>query len=114
MKVIVADLARAEIAAILDHSLTRFGSQARMRYRSLIATALRDIATNPERRTSRVFDESRRLYHLRYVTLAGERFPVRHPRHFIVYCLSPVGVVEILRVLHDASDLPARLGPPPP
>ena len=64
--------------------------------------------TRPERAGSRQIEGGRWLYHLR--SSRGRLFGsgVRAPRHFLLYRHDDVRV-ELLRVLHDAMDLPARL-----
>lgn len=105
----IAPLARVDAAAIIHHSLERFGPAAARRYRRLIQQAYADVAQAPERPGSRPFPGGLRLYPLR---LAARRLPaedrVRMPSHLIAYRFDEE-LVEIVRVLHEAMDLPRRL-----
>jgi toxin ParE1/3/4 len=96
------------LTEILARSVDQFGPTAADRYRDLVQAALRDLRDNPERAGSRQIEGGRWLYHLR--SSRGRLFGsgVRAPRHFLLYRHDDVRV-ELLRVLHDAMDLPARL-----
>lgn len=102
-----------DIAMILAESATRFGDAASERYERLIATALIELASDPERAGSRVVPElaaGARLYHLRNSkrrarTRAGE---VGTPRHFVLYRVLAPDLIGIARILHDSMDLPAH------
>jgi len=102
----IAPLALSDLGEILAWSESRFGPATADRYRALIEAALDDIREDPERRGVRPVG-ARRLYHLRSSRsrLFGET--VAEPRHFLVFRATPE-VVTLLRVLHDAMDLPAR------
>ena len=86
---------------------------ARERYELLLITALRDIASDPERPGSAECLElgvAVRKYHLRHsrqraVTPGGF---VRRPRHLLIYQIGIV--VGIGRVLHDSME-PGRHAP---
>lgn len=103
----ITDPARRDIGAALAHSLDAFGTMAQRRYRALIRAALRDLAANPLRVGSKDLTGSRtgvRTYHLLNSRARVADFPVRTPRHVIVYRLVGQEVVEVLRLLHDAMD----------
>ena len=75
---------------LLAYTQDRFGEIARWRYAALLVAALRDIASDPERRGSVARPElgtGIRSYHLRHSSRRA-RTPdglVRHPRHFLLY-----------------------------
>jgi len=102
-----------DIAMILAESAASFGDAASERYERLIATALIDLASDPERPGSRAMPElaeGARLYHLRGSkrrarTSAGV---VGTPRHFVLYRVLEADLIGIARVLHDSMDLPAH------
>jgi len=109
----LSDTARSDIAGILTWTHAQFGEPARLRYEQLIVTALRDVATQPDRPGSIPRPElgaGIRSWHLR---LSRERAAqgtgvVRRPRHFIVYRPEP-GLLVVGRVLHDAMELASNL-----
>ncbi|MCL6706464.1 type II toxin-antitoxin system RelE/ParE family toxin [Pseudomonas sp. R2.Fl] len=114
-------LARADIVDILAYTHEPFGPQARLRYERLIATALRDLANDPERRGSLArpeFGEAVRSYHLRFSRdrAGGDFGSVRRPRHFVLYRPIAPNLIGIGRLLHDAMELerhlPADFGEP--
>ncbi|MDH4412985.1 MAG: type II toxin-antitoxin system RelE/ParE family toxin [Rhizobium sp.] len=106
--------ARLDIADILAYSENFFGSDGRLRYQRLIATSLRDLADEPERRGSMVHPElgiGVRTYHLRFSrdNAVSEFGLVRRPRHFILYRPAATKSIEVGRLLHDAMDLGRHL-----
>ena len=114
MEVIIAPKARGDIASILAWTEENFGPQTLRRYAKLIATAIEQVAENPERAGSCARPEIAdhcRTYHLFFsrksAGRAGDR--IRHPRHFLLYRVSESGVVEIGRVLHDSMELQGHL-----
>ena len=114
MEVIVAPKARGDIASILAWTEENFGPQTLKRYAKLIATAIEQIAENPELAGSSQRPEIAahcRTYHLYFsrksAGLAGDR--IRQPRHFLLYRVTESNALEIGRVLHDSMDLQASL-----
>ena len=106
----IAAQAAEDIAALLAHTDDRFGQLARLRYETLIVTALRDIAREPERMGSIARPElgpDIRSYHLRHSRERArtEDGAVRRPRHLLLYRHAAADVVGIGRVLHDAMEL---------
>lgn len=107
--------AQDDLLGILAWSQQQFGDLARLRYEALVATALRDVAAQPERVGSAPRPElgaGVRSWHLR---LSRERARtdtgvVHRPRHFLVYRTEP-GVLVVGRVLHDAMELAQHLDP---
>jgi len=114
MDVIIAPQARNDIVSILVWTEQNFGPQTLKRYAKLIATAIEQVAENPE-----VFGSSQRpdiaehcrTYHLYFsrksAGRAGDR--IRQPRHFLLYRVTESNIVEIGRVLHDSMDLQTNL-----
>ena len=110
---ILASEAARDILEILDWSAARFGERAASRYLALMEQALLDLSADPERRGARHRVELREqawTYHLRYSRdrVRNSR-KVAFPRHFLLYRLREDRVVEVARVLHDASDLDRHL-----
>ena len=114
MEVIIAPKARSDIASILAWTEENFGPQTLRRYETLMATAIEQIAENPERAGSSQrpeIAEHCRTYHLYFsrksAGRAGAR--IRQPRHFLLYRVPEANIVEIGRVLHDSMDLRSNL-----
>jgi toxin ParE1/3/4 len=114
MEVIIAPKARHDIASILAWTQDNFGPQISKRYGKLIATAIEDVAANPELSGScqrLEIAERCRTYHLFFSRKrsgpAGQR--IRRPRHILLNRVGESGVVEIGRVLHDSMDLESHL-----
>lgn len=102
--------ARRDIDVILETSGSRHGAGAASRYRRLIGLAFSELRRDPRRLGSqdpRIADL--RLYALRH---PARRLPpaqaVRAPPHVVVY-RHDLERVEIIRLLHQAMDLPRRL-----
>ena len=101
--------AQADLTDILAWTHEQFGELARQRYQALLATALRDIAAEPERGGSAERPElgaGVRSWHLR---LSRERARtatgmVHRPRHVLIYRVED-DTVLVGRVLHDAMEL---------
>ena len=73
MEVIIAPKARSDIASILAWTEENFGPQTLKRYAKLIATAIEQIAENPERAGSSQrpeIAEHCRTYHLDHVSMS--------------------------------------------
>ena len=109
----VAIDARIEVAAALAVSYEKFGLAAANRYRALIRQAYCDLAENPNRPGVSAppdIPADLRLYPIRH---SGARVPaadrVGRPRHVIAFRFDDAKV-EIVHLLHDGMDLPARLG----
>jgi toxin ParE1/3/4 len=114
MEVIIAPKARADIASILAWTEENFGTQTLKRYGKLIATAIEQVAGDPDLAGSSTRPEiakNCRTYHLFFsrnkAGRTGDR--IRQPRHFLLYRVTESNVVEIGRVLHDSMDLEAQL-----
>lgn len=114
MEVIIALKARGDIANILAWTEVKFGPQSLQRYGKLIATAIEQVAANPELVGScqrpEIGDRCR-TYHLFFSrkSVAPARDRIRRPHHFLLYRVTESGVVEIGRVLHDSMDLKAHV-----
>ena len=104
----IAGPAGRELVEIFAQSADRFGPAAADRYRELVKAALRDLRDDPERPGARPVTGERWLYHLRSSRTRLFSPGVRAPRHLLLYRHDEARVT-LLRVLHDAMDLPARL-----
>jgi toxin ParE1/3/4 len=106
----LARTARADIVDLLAHTEANFGEIARLRYERLVATALQDIAAEPDRIGSvarPALGQGVRSYHLRH---SQERARTEHgivlrPRHLLLYRHLRTNLIGIGRVLHDAMEI---------
>jgi toxin ParE1/3/4 len=113
IRLYVTDPARRDIAEIVRWSLREFGEDAALRYDALIHQALRDIEADPGRPSAKPrpeFAEGALAYHLRNsrdrarISLGI----VHNPRHFVI-CRLRDGVIDVLRIIHDARALDQHL-----
>jgi len=114
MEVTIAPKARSDIASILAWTEENFGPRTLKRYAKLIATAIDQIAEDPDRAGSSrrpEIAERCRTYHLyfsrRSAGRAGDR--IRQPRHLLLYRVTESSTLEIGRVLHESMDFEASL-----
>lgn len=110
---IAADAAH-DVDDILALSEDRFGLPVAGAYRGLLVTAFQDLLRDPSRPgvASRVGTRPGiLLYHLRHSRSRAAEGGVRiaRPRHFVVFRVT-AAAIEILRILHNAMDLPVHLG----
>jgi toxin ParE1/3/4 len=109
VKVRLTRRAERDLLAIMAWSRREFGRAAQLRYEALLNIALRDLAADPRRPGARKAEgaaEGVWLYHLRHARLRAQPVErVRQPRHVLVFRID-ADQVRVLRVLHDAMDLP--------
>ncbi|KTC29409.1 plasmid stabilization protein ParE [Pseudomonas sp. ABAC61] len=110
----ITNAARADIVDILRLSQTQFGDQARQRYQALILAALQALAGMPYRIGSHDRDEltpGLRSYHLIYSRQQAKHphGTIKSPRHIVFYRVANDGVIEVVRLLHDAMDVQVHL-----
>lgn len=111
----IAPRARRDLDSILEESEASFGAVVADRYRLLLGTALRDLRMNPGRpgvRARADLPPGIFLYHVRHSrSRVSEGSRIARPRHVLV--IRAVGnVLEVVRVLHDAMDLPRHIDDP--
>ena len=100
----LSEPARADIAAVLKTSQTRFGSDARIRYRALLSAALRHIARDPLGPLTADRGDlapGLRSLHIGHARNESTEAPVGDPVHAVFYRPAASGIVEIVRVLHE-------------
>lgn len=110
----ISNPARTDIVDILRLSQTQFGDQARQRYQALILAALQALADTPNRIGSHKRDElapGLRSYHLVYSRQQAKHLhgTVKGPRHIVFYRVANDGVIEVVRLLHDAMEVQFHL-----
>lgn len=113
----LTDAAESDIIDILEWSEAQFGAAARSRYQRLMAIALTDIVTDPNRAGSLARPElgpDVRSWHLRGSRdrAKGPDGVVQRPRHFLVYRSINPALIVVGRVLHDAMELERHLRDP--
>jgi len=103
-----------DVDDILASSEDRFGLPVAEAYRGLLVTAFQDLLRDPSRpgvasRTG--IRPGILLYHLRHSRnrAAEGGLRIARPRHLVAFRVSAT-VLEVLRILHDAMDLPVHLG----
>jgi toxin ParE1/3/4 len=105
--------AKADIASMLRASETMHGTEARIRYRALVAAAMRRIAAEPQGLStvdrSDVF-AGIRSFHIRHSRGESAEAPVGDPVHVIFYRAVGPGPIEIVRVLHERMDPSRHIG----
>jgi plasmid stabilization system protein ParE len=112
MRLVVAPDAEADFDEIIRTGAQAFGEAAAHRYRLLIQQAYADVLVRPDRPASPGVPDPLRLYPIRRSRLgvvAPDR--VGQPRHVLVYRYDAMRL-EIVRILHDRMDIPARLTEP--
>lgn len=104
--------AESDIDDILEWSASQFGEAIRNGYEALLDAAILSIQEDPDRPGSRARSELGRGIRSLHLTSSqtavgdGAR-KIARPRHFIVY-RQDGEVIQVLRVLHDAMDLPTQ------
>lgn len=113
-RLFVAPRAQRDIDATLTESATRHGRHAARRYSRLIAVAIEALHAQPDRPSAHPAEiDDLRLYALRVAARQlGAHGPVRSPTHVVVFRFDDQ-TVEIVRLLHEAMDLPHHLGKRP-
>lgn len=103
MRVIFSEAAKADIRQILRRTQREFGSHQRTKYRALIEDARRRLQRHPDLGHHREgLPEDWRLFH---ISQQG-----KPARHFFLYVRDEATPeLSVLRVLHDAMDIPAHL-----
>ncbi len=103
-------LTRADLAQILATSAERWGIEGRRRYAAVLAAGMRKVAAEPEGPATRERVElSRgiRSFRLRNASADKTQAQVRRPVHVLYYRVVRLGLVEIVRVLHERME-PSR------
>jgi toxin ParE1/3/4 len=104
----VSALARSDVREALQYSSFRFGPAAKARYAALIARTLADVAADPLGAGSHARPDLGDGIVARHLTSSAKDSGVNDPRHIVFFRI--VGVhVDVLRVLHDARDVPQHL-----
>jgi toxin ParE1/3/4 len=106
----ISRLARADLVRILATSAERWGTEGRRRYAAVIATAMRQVASDPDGVATRdrsEFLRGVRSFHIRHARADDLAPKVMRPAHILYYRAIRPGLVEIVRVLHERME-PSR------
>jgi toxin ParE1/3/4 len=99
--------AQMDLANIFATGARRWGAEAERRYASTLATAMRQVAAEPEGRVTRGRDEllpGLRSFHLRHARVDDPESRVRRPVHILYYRPIEPQLIEIVRVLHERME----------
>jgi toxin ParE1/3/4 len=102
--------AQMDIANIFATGTRQWGVEAERRYAVVLASAMRQVAADPEGRVTRGHGDllpGIRSFHLRHARVDDPGSRVRRPVHVLYYRAIEPEVIEIFRVLHERMD-PAR------
>ncbi len=101
--------AEADFRTILRWTLTQFGERQTRVYAETLSAALKDLAAGPTIPGTRNRNEIARGILSLHVARKG-----RKGRHFVIFRVARdqgTPTIEVLRLLHDAMDLPRHLPP---
>lgn len=100
MRLFLSDIAKADIREILRTTQSQFGPLQVPKYRALISEARKRVRENPNLGHHREgLPPDWRLFH---ISQRG-----RPARHFFLYVVNQSeGRIDVLRILHDAMDVP--------
>jgi toxin ParE1/3/4 len=102
--------AQMDVACIFEQSDELWGAEAERRYAVTLATAMRQVAADPQGLVTRNRDEllpGIRSFHLRHARVNDPGSRVRRPVHVLFYRAVEPELIEIVRVLHERME-PAR------
>jgi len=100
--------AKADMREALQYSAFRFGSAAMGRYADLIARTLADVRASPLGTGSHERADLGKGIHTRHLKASAKGNEVNDPRHIVIYRVGGSHIL-VLRILHEARDLPSHL-----
>lgn len=106
----IARPAHADLTSILMASAERWGAEGRRRYAAALVRAMREVARHPAGPLTRSRAElaaGLRSFHIRHAPGPAPGSKVKHPVHVLYYRITPQGVIEVVRVLHERME-PSR------
>jgi plasmid stabilization system protein ParE len=109
LQVALSARALSDIARVLDETQFLFGESARIRYQLLIEQSLVDLrGIHPAEQSSPelALPEGVGAYHLSRSRMSvGRHERVKRPRHYLVYRVVHVELIEIVCLTHDRRDV---------
>ncbi|MEW5727238.1 MAG: type II toxin-antitoxin system RelE/ParE family toxin [Pseudomonadota bacterium] len=103
----LADAAKADLRDIIDWTAEHFGDGQAKTYSTMISAAFRALKAGPDTVGVKVRDDLGEGMFILPVARSGKR-----GRHLIVFRTAPdrnTKTLQILRILHDAMDLPRHV-----
>ncbi|MGE0719035.1 MAG: type II toxin-antitoxin system RelE/ParE family toxin [Alphaproteobacteria bacterium] len=105
-RVSLAALAEADLRLLVEWSVATFGSEQAERYRAAVVATAVELTGGPDLAGSRRREDLRPGLRSIHVARHGRR-----GRHLLMYRIAAPVHIEVLRILHDAMDLPRHVGP---
>jgi toxin ParE1/3/4 len=102
-------VAEADFAQVLRWTAAQFGARQAQVYARTLSLAIEALSQGPEVLDASAMDDIAPGLRALHVARSG-----RKGRHIVIFREQPgeeAAVVEVLRVLHDAMDLPRHLDP---
>ncbi len=90
--------------SILDYTIETFGERQADPYKTLIQEALSTLSSGPEAPGSKTRNDIQAGLRSLHISSPGRR-----GQHFIIYSAAPDNLIVVLRILHDAMDLPRHI-----
>jgi toxin ParE1/3/4 len=106
----LAAAAEMDFRNILEWTLTQFGEAQARSYAKTLASALEQLTRGPAMIGARARDDIAKGLFTLHVARRG-----RKGRHFLLFRVGKdeeKKVIDVLRILHDAMDLPRHVPPP--
>jgi toxin ParE1/3/4 len=105
-RVRLSEPAEQDFRTVLEWTAEHFGRRQTSVYRSTLIAALTALHNGPLLPGSAARDEVRPGLRSLHIAREGHR-----GRHFVLYKVAEPGVIDIVRILHDAMDLARHLRP---
>jgi toxin ParE1/3/4 len=105
--------AQMDVARIFATSAERWGVEGGRRYAATLATAMRQVAADPQGRVTRGRNEllpGIRSFHLRHARMDDPGTRVRRPVHVLYFRAVAPELIEIIRVLHERMEPAQQIG----
>ena len=100
----LSEAAEQDFLAIVRWTAQSFGPRQAATYRATLVAALTVLERGPDVPGAMARDEIQAGLRSLHVARQGRR-----GRHFVLYRTAEPGTVEIVRILHDAMDLPGHV-----
>ncbi|MBS9759780.1 type II toxin-antitoxin system RelE/ParE family toxin [Pseudomonas mosselii] len=108
----ISDLAANDIVDTLRFTEVRLGQSAKRQYCNQLLATLHSLAEEPVHTSSSMRDEllpGLRSLHLSSNKIKMDDGRIISPRHIVFYRTGTDQTIEIIRLLHDAMEIPQHL-----
>lgn len=103
----LSEAARRDFAGIIDWTIERFGERQADVYAGILTATIQELLAGPGEAGARARDDIASGILTLHVARAG-----RKGRHFLLLRVSDKeNAIEVVRILHDAMDLPRHVPP---